>query len=263
MKKIVWTALFLAVLLVLAACGESDGGNNSGAVDINDINMEELETELDIPETADSGDELTLKTLVTQGDEKVDDASEVIFEVWVEGNKDDSDMIEADLPGEDGIYSVTYEFTEEAVYNVQPHVTARGSHVMPVEQITIGDPVIEENEHDNNHNGNENQEDHSHGHLHESLTVDWESEKAVTANEETTLIIETKWEEEPWTDGEVQFEIWKHGDEQHDWIDAQETEPGTYEAEYVFEETGDYHVVVHLEDDHIHEHIQYTIESEE
>lgn len=135
-----WIFVFSAVLLT--ACGENE--NDSDPVNVDDINMEELEAELMIPAETEPGTDETLEVEVSQGDELVDDASEVIFEVWIEDEKDDSEMIEAELPGEDGRYEVTYTFDEEEVYFVQPHVTARGMHVMPVEPVLVGDAELEE-----------------------------------------------------------------------------------------------------------------------
>ncbi|PYZ92400.1 hypothetical protein CR194_16355 [Salipaludibacillus keqinensis] len=279
MRKIVLSIIVISFIAVMSACGESEP-ENSGATNVNDINLDPLAAELNIPESAEPGDELDLQAYVTQGEEVVDDASEVIFEVWIDSEKSDSVMIEADLPGEEGIYEVSHEFTEEAVYMVQPHVTARGSHVMPVGEIIVGDPVQEETEgeesNDHNHNHNEdnhghndaNQDhdhgdhSHDHGHLHESLSLDWKTNESASVEEEVSLQVEVEWEEASWVNGEVQFEVWKHGDDRHQWISAEEVEDGLYEAVHEFEEPGEHHIMVHLEDDEIHEHVQYLLEVE-
>ncbi|SES07742.1 FixH family protein [Salisediminibacterium halotolerans] len=135
-------SLIVLTATLLAACGEND--NDSEPVSVDNINMEELEAELMIPAETEPGAEEALEVEVTQGDELVDDASEVIFEVWIENEKDDSEMIEAELPGDDGRYEVSYTFSEEEAYFVQPHVTARGSHVMPVESVLVGDAELED-----------------------------------------------------------------------------------------------------------------------
>ncbi|MCR6110012.1 FixH family protein [Bacillus sp. A301a_S52] len=264
MKRVMTSLVVIGLAGLITACGQGEPDNSSGAVNVNDVNLEPLEAEINIPETAELGEEVVLQTLVLQGDEKVDDASEVIFEVWLDGEKADSDMIEADLPGEEGIYEVTYEFSQNGVYMVQPHVTARGSHVMPVEEITVGQ-TTEENEEGNNSAENDDHHDHegdSHerGHLHESMTLDWRAEEEAHVGDEVTLTAYVEWEEEAWSDGEVQYEIWKHGDERHEWIPAEEVEAGLYEAVHVFEDEGEYHVMVHLEDNSVHEHVQYLIQ---
>jgi hypothetical protein len=259
-KKILSSMLLTSLMFFSVACGESE--SDSGPTNVSDINLDPLEAELIIPETAEPQETVTLQTKVTQGEEIVDDASEVIFEVWIDGEKSDSDMIEADLPGVDGLYEVTYEFTEEALYKVQPHVTARGSHVMPVGDVIVGDVEVEEEIHEANSNEqthDEGENSVSHDHLDESLTLDWKTMDSVSVNEEVTLSVEIQWNDDPWVQGDVRFEIWKHGDEIRQWIDGEEVEDGHYESLHLFSDEGDYHVMVHLEDDEIHEHVQYML----
>ncbi|SDN97323.1 FixH family protein [Alkalicoccus daliensis] len=295
MKKIMITA----ALGLLAACGTTEENNNeqSGAVGVDEINLAQLEAEIEAPDTLEPGEEAELRVLVTQGEEIVDDASEVTWEIWQAGAKEESDMLEADLPGEEGWYSVQYDFEEEAVYHVQSHTTARGMHVMPVHDIIVGDPEeeelesAEETEHENSmndheHGGNEENnhehgeegtheqgennasaanEDHSltHGAMHESMSIDWNTPANLVGVEEVTITMDIFWEEEAWEDGEVRLEIWQHHDEMRTWLEAEETDPGTYEKTFAPEESGSYHIMVHLEDEEVHEHIQYELYVEE
>lgn len=108
--------LFSVLILFLAACGQTDNEENSQGS--GEINLEPLEVELILPEEGDPGTEITIETLVTQGEERVNDASEVIFEIWVSGEKEDSEFVDAEITEEDGVYAITYEFTEEAIYSV-------------------------------------------------------------------------------------------------------------------------------------------------
>lgn len=281
---------------LLAACGTGEENNEqSGAVSVDEINLAELEAEVEAPETLEPGEEAELRVFVTQGDELVDDASEVLWEIWQSGEKAESEMIEADLPGEEGWYSISYEFEEEAVYHVQPHTTARGSHVMPVTDILVGDPDEEEveeaedtehadnmenhdhnNDHDNhnededhedhheNHSSNDHEEhSHDHGALHEDMTLAWNTPETAADLEEVTVSIDVLWEEEAWENGDVRLEVWQHGDETRTWLEAEETAPGTYEKNFAPEETGSYHIMVHLEDEEVHEHVQYELTVEE
>lgn len=254
---------------MLTACGQEEN-NESGMQSVNDLNLDPLDAELLIPEEADPGEEVSLQVLVTQGEEQVDDASEVTFEVWMDGEKSESQMIEAELPGEEGVYEITHLFTEEKVYYIQPHVTARGSHVMPVGEIIVGDATVEEESgEENGHiDASDDHEESNHengGHndsLHEHLDLRWTTEEQASVNEEVTLSVEVDWKDDAWTDGRTQFEVWKHGDEQHEWLAAVEADSGSYETVHVFEETGEYHIIVHLEDEEIHEHVQFSIEIE-
>ncbi|MFC4737340.1 FixH family protein [Bacillus daqingensis] len=283
--------ILTAAVGFLAACGtDEDNNEQTGVVGVDEINLEPLEAEIEAPEALDPGDEAELRVLVSQGDELVDDASEVKWEIWQAGSKEGSEMVESDLPGEAGWYEVSYTFEDEAVYHIQPHTTARGSHVMPVHDIVVGEPDEEEleeaedtehadsmDDHDHNHNeegedldqDNENHdhdhEDHSHDHgpMHESMTLDWTTPEQVNGLEELTISLEVSWEEEPWENGDVRLEIWQHGDDVRTWLETEETAPGTYEKAFEPDEYGSYHIMVHLEDDDVHEHIQYELEVED
>ncbi|CAM4005531.1 FixH family protein [Alkalicoccus chagannorensis] len=260
--------LTAAAVLALAACGteEENSNDTGGAVSIEDVNMEPLEVEVQAPDAVDPGEEVTLGAQLTQGDEHVDDAEEVLFEIWKDGEKGESgDMIEAGRPGVEGVYDIDYTFEEEAVYYIQPHTTARGTHVMPVEQVIVGDPDIEELEdedenhqdmNDHDHHGGED-DDHHHGNHEDDHTDELTlnlAETEANAGEEVLLQVDAALEEEGWENGDVRLEIWTHGDEVRDWIDMEEAGDGRYEAAYTFTEAAEYHVVIHAEDEDIHEH---------
>lgn len=100
--------------------------------------VEPIEVELQVPEKGKVNEPIEISATVTQGDELVADADEVIFEIWKDGNKEECEMIGYDFH-ENGTYSIVTTFTDEGVFHVQVHVTARRMHVMPTKQITIGD----------------------------------------------------------------------------------------------------------------------------
>lgn len=172
MKKT--AALIAGTFLFLAACGNEDEAS-SDVVSVEDVNLDTLEVELDVPDHADPGEEVTFSAYVTQGDEEVDDASEVKFEIWTKDDKENSEMVEADLPGSEGVYTITYTVTEEDVYFVQPHTTARGQHVMPVKYFAVGEAELpddveteeweegdmSDHHHGDGHDGN-NENNHNH-----------------------------------------------------------------------------------------------------
>lgn len=89
-----------------------------------------VHAEISVPETISLNKEETLSVTVSQGDQAVEDASEVQFEIWKADSKEESEMIRAEHTG-DGIYEVQKSFSEEGSYFVQTHVTARDLHVMP------------------------------------------------------------------------------------------------------------------------------------
>ncbi|MCT2536502.1 FixH family protein [Aquibacillus koreensis] len=120
--------MFLFILIV-AACDNTTENKE-------DFLGEVVEVEIELePETPRVNTDTTIKAIVTQGKDKVNDANEVIFEVWKEG-QEDHEMIEASNQG-DGIYSITKQFKTEGNYFVVSHVTARDMHVMPRKAYTV------------------------------------------------------------------------------------------------------------------------------
>lgn len=130
MKKLLWLGV---PILLLAACGSD--GDSAGAGNSTDI----IEVEINTPQEAEVAEDVTLSVTVTQGDETVEDADEVVYEVWQSGDRDHSEMIEAEHT-EGGIYEAETTFEEEGLYYMQAHTTARRLHVMPKQEITVGDP---------------------------------------------------------------------------------------------------------------------------
>lgn len=131
MKKLIGFAL---PFLLLAACGTSES-TTSGAGEM----MEEVIVEINTAQQAEVAESVVLSATVTQGGEAVEDADEVVYEVWESGHRDDSEMIEAEHV-EDGVYEAETVFEEEGLYYMQAHTTARRLHVMPKQEITVGDP---------------------------------------------------------------------------------------------------------------------------
>ena len=131
MKKIMWLGL---PFLLLAGCGTEETGS-AGTGDP----IEEVMVEFNTEQQADPAEEVVLSVTVTQADEAVEDADEVVYEVWESGNRDNSEMIPAEHT-ENGIYEAETSFEEEGLYYMQVHTTARGLHVMPKQEITVGNP---------------------------------------------------------------------------------------------------------------------------
>ncbi|SDJ06142.1 CopD family protein [Natribacillus halophilus] len=100
-----------------------------------DMDTEPIEVEVMNDTEATVGDEWTLEAEVTQEGDPVEDADYVIFEVWHDEDEQGA-MIDGVHVG-DGIYEVEYQFQEASTYYVQPHVTARGMHRMPVHEVEV------------------------------------------------------------------------------------------------------------------------------
>ncbi|UCZ52585.1 FixH family protein [Bacillus shivajii] len=259
MKKIYVLLLALCVIFLTACGGEED--DQSGNVV---INTDPLEVEVLMSEQKNPDEEILLSALVTQGEEPVNDADEVIFEVWQEGQKEESDMVDY-TEVDEGVYVAPYTFKEEAVYFVQPHVTARGMHVMPVHEVAVGDVDLtgkyDEGGHDHDHD-HDTHDHEEHGHHHHSDIIDVNANFEHITRENNQFELEVLKEGEPLTEARVQLEIWQHGDETRTWHELMEEAEGVYTATHHFEESGEFHVVIHIENDDLHEHLDdsFTID---
>ncbi|SFE79792.1 FixH family protein [Alteribacillus iranensis] len=245
------------MIFLLSACGES-GDNNQAAEDSEnseDVSLEPIEVEIDMVEQADPEEEITISTAVTQSGEPVTDASEVLFEIWKDGGKEDSEEILAEEPAGD-IYEIRYSFPEEGVYYVTAHVTARNMHSMPTEEIIVGDPEVAESE-EENHPGHED------AHTDSVVEASLQSSEPMAVGEEQELSYEVMYESTPLQGADVQFEVWRDGEEERSWVKAEEKENSIYTGTHTFEEAGDYHVIVHIKNDGgLHEHVEKEVSVE-
>lgn len=141
-KKSFWM-IPLALLLVLlaAGCGQKDG--NTGGMDHSSMDMGEndamnpIKVEIMLPEALRVDETVKFKAKVTQADKPVDDAKEVLFEVWKTGSEDHEKV--AGILGENGIYQMEKKFTEPGDYEIIAHVTARDMHSMPKKTFKVSE----------------------------------------------------------------------------------------------------------------------------
>ncbi|MBM6618157.1 FixH family protein [Bacillus suaedaesalsae] len=129
MKKLSLLLLFFVV--IFTGCSKDSEEHGAGHTNVPVM----IDVEIQIPDNVKAGEEVMLTALVTQGDEKVEDASEVVFEVRASG-QDKGEMIKASHEG-DGVYSVKSTFENEATYIVVAHVTARDMHNMPSKEVVV------------------------------------------------------------------------------------------------------------------------------
>lgn len=120
-------------IAVLSACGQTNDASNG-----DEIVLLPLDVELSVTEEVAVNEEVEMKAVVSQGEEMIEDADEVVYEVWEEGKKEDSVMIDA-VNEKNGIYTATTSFDHDGIYHIQVHVTARALHTMPVKQVTVGE----------------------------------------------------------------------------------------------------------------------------
>lgn len=124
-------ALFF-LLFILSACSSQE----QQSTQTNQMpKLIKVEVKLN-PEEARAKQEAEIQAIVTQGDEPVEDADDVKFEIWKEGDEE-HETIEATHTG-NGVYAINKTFLEEGIYNIIAHTNARDLHTMPKVQVTIG-----------------------------------------------------------------------------------------------------------------------------
>lgn len=237
--------LFLLTLILLAACGHNENEQSEKG----EVEVYPLEVDLQVPEQGETNQEISLKAMVTYGDEKVENANEVQFEVWKDGEKEKSEIVEAPHVG-NGIYEISYTFKEDGIYFVQSHVTAKDQHNMPKKQIIIGSKTGEE------HGGHSELNNHHHGKVEMELFID----KQILVNQKTTLKANITKNDAPISNASVHFEVWKEDSHDHEWIETNEISKGFYEGSFTFKESGKYFVQIHVKKNGLHEHLKQIVD---
>lgn len=239
--------LFLAFsLATITACGKEEKTNKAEEPDA----LLPLEVELTVTETVDVNEMVKIEAVVTQGEEKIEDADEVEFEIWEDGKKEESIKL-ASTNEKDGVYTAEKAFEKDGVYTIQSHVTARNLHTMPMKTVTVGQGA-EESDHAT--------EEHEHGGT-EGFSLHFNDLEHAMANMESDLVTHLQMEGKPLEKVNVRYEIWNEATpDKHEWVDAKETVAGEYSSSYTFTEAGTYTVQIHVKDEQdLHEHEEHTI----
>ena len=161
MKKCFFTVLIISI--ILSGCGEKVNSTEVGSdmpsmVEVTFVNEEKFNI----------GEQIELSIQVEQGNELVNDADEVIFEVWESGLREQGVKLDGELK-KDGTYAVHHKFDHEGVYYMFAHTTARSMHVMPKMKLIVGNPdmskVLEDTSNNTmNHGDSEENEEEHNGH---------------------------------------------------------------------------------------------------
>lgn len=116
-------------LLLLSGCSIEENpveaDQTIAAVQVQFINPDEFKKK-----------EIPLEVEVTQDKKPVEDASFVRFEIWRDGERKDSRIIDAKHIGE-GRYTAQATVKKKGVYYVYAHTEAHGLHVMPKQKIEV------------------------------------------------------------------------------------------------------------------------------
>jgi hypothetical protein len=237
----------LVLMLMLAACGKEET-----VKEVNTGVPLPLDVQLTVTEQVDVNGTIQMAAVVTQGDDKVDDADEVEFEVWEEGKKGDSAKIES-TNDKDGLYTAETSFDHDGLFHVQVHVTARSMHTMPKKVVTVGKGAHHEE-------AVEGEAEHTEGFL-----MRFTQPENPKSGESTGLVVHLQVDGHPLEKARVRYEVWNEAiPDKRDWVDVEESVAGEYAASYAFAEVGAYKIQIHVEDDkELHEHEEYTLEVHE
>ena len=136
MKKALAVLAFATMSLV--GCGDKEA-TESTSTHHNEGTLEEVVVDIQTAETL-AVEDVVLSAKVTQSDEAVEDAT-VEFEVWESGKREEGNMVDGNLT-EDGVYEANFTFDHDGVYYMFAHTNARGLHVMPKQELIVGQPDI-------------------------------------------------------------------------------------------------------------------------
>ncbi len=130
MKKILSVLMIFAVTAFSSGCGATDEESVFEPIYL------DVEISID-PEKGEVGEKIIFEAFVTYGNEPVEDAYEVSFEIWRAHDPEHQNTV-VDHAG-DGVYRLEKEFAEEGTYYVIAHVTAKDMHYMPKREFVIGE----------------------------------------------------------------------------------------------------------------------------
>ncbi|NBI28960.1 FixH family protein [Chengkuizengella marina] len=166
MKSLKLISILLIVAIVLVSCSNEtlESEDNKGMESM-DNTMEEslslLEVEIKTAsESVEVGSEVSFEAIVSQGNQPVEDANEVKFEIRMNGQEDESEMIYGQHQGE-GVYTIQKTFNQQGIYTIISHVTARDMHNMPSLVLKVGQ-VDKSQSFDDDQSKSENQMNESH-----------------------------------------------------------------------------------------------------
>ncbi|WP_255902137.1 FixH family protein [Priestia aryabhattai] len=118
----------LLLILVIAVVGCSKG---------NEQKSQEVKGEIEVPQTINANKTVSIEVLVTQGDQKIENADAVQIQVEKEGYIN-QEMIDTKHEG-NGTYSTDYTFKEDGDYTITAHVTIKGDMKMFTKKVTVGE----------------------------------------------------------------------------------------------------------------------------
>ncbi|WP_108671960.1 FixH family protein [Peribacillus acanthi] len=236
--------LFMLLLIFLTGCTLNNGKNDINQKEEGTV-AEPLIADMQIPDQAKTGETTTIAVVVSQNDKLVD-ATDVVFEIMKDG-ENTKQMIEA-TKSKQGTYEMNHIFQASGTFRITAHVTASNMHTMPEDKITIvqSEKTI----------SSEISSNSEHHHSHVKFDFNQEGIYKLGVNELSVSITN---DHLPLDKADVQFEVWMHDEDKHEYLRAKEISPGSYIADVSFGETGIYQIQIHVVKDEIHDHNSYKI----
>ncbi|HEY4392309.1 MAG TPA: FixH family protein, partial [Paenibacillus sp.] len=116
-----------------SGCGDKSSTNH-----VDSMAMEPIQVGLQVnPTEIQVGEKVHFEAKVTYQGKTVDDAKEVMFEIWKDGDSEDQHSKVTVKSAGEGSYVFEKTFKEAGNYHVTSHVTARDQHSMPSEEFTV------------------------------------------------------------------------------------------------------------------------------
>lgn len=249
---------FFFLLSILALTQSACGNDNQEAA----LPSAPVEASFAIQPTEPSpGEAITFSVQVTQDGKAVDDANEVKFEWWKEG-QDKHVTIPATLQ-KDGVYTAQQTIAEPGSYFVYYHVTARDFHNMQKVPFTVkgtsgaaGAPAQQPDAGTEHDHGNEQKSSDHHA---SGVDFHFMPPDSIKASESAPLTVHLMKDNQAFTQATVKYEFWQGNDGKHSFLDASETQPGQYGANASFPASGTYTVKVHVEKGDVHDHKEFNL----
>ncbi|MGN7468528.1 FixH family protein [Brevibacillus sp. SAFN-007a] len=239
MKRFFTLCLSALAILAAACSGPNDQGMEvSGAPVDAAFSLE--------PAEPVAGQPITFSVKVTQEGQPVDDAKEVSFEWWKDG-QEQHQTIPAKLVSA-GVYTAQQTISEPGSYFVYYHVTARDFHNMRKMSFTVKAA-------DNAASASAP----SAGHAASGIDFHLLPPDELKAQSEAVMLVHLMKEQQPFAGGTVRFEFWTGDEAKHSFADATEPSPGQYAGRLSFPAPGEYTVKVHLEKGDVHDHQNFTV----
>ncbi|TDQ41095.1 FixH family protein [Aureibacillus halotolerans] len=132
--------LALTMLMVSTACQGGAPEDTQETGETEQLLTGDIDVELIVAGAVQPEETAEIQAILTENDAPVveADTGSVTFEFWKAGEREQGWKEEGTMV-EEGTYTAEATFPDSGVYFVQSHVTARGTHAMPKEQILVGD----------------------------------------------------------------------------------------------------------------------------